>query len=353
MTPGLYGLEKHRSNRDFTKATSWGKNQFNSSFPASLACYMQSIDMRPLYLTLDNNLEIYKDFISVTNLFGLPAHSPELFFSFESVYTPYQNLIIGNLPRTDLVTMNTTLGTCLRGLEIKLTALPDNTTCDLDESKYSCEIVVRPDTIVYLALSIVKKFANKHSVLENIFLGRFNGLLDWTDPKVILLYLDEMLDVLDDLFLTNLEQQEPFLFQPIWKTLGKTAQLHKDSLDIIIWSNFAFTRLFLDSARRGGNRISRSMRTVIWLVKMLYDFAENRQFDHASIIDNLSLNTKNDKAFAISGILTHPYLKSDILSKPRISKDQIREIILGGGQNLLSPERRLDAIIQNTPGLFD
>lgn len=30
----------------------------------------------------------------------------------------------------------------------------------------------------------------------------------------------------------------------------------------------------------------------------------------------------------------------------------LKKIILGGGQNLLSPERRFDAIIYNSPDLF-
>ena len=36
----------------------------------------------------------------------------------------------------------------------------------------------------------------------------------------------------------------------------------------------------------------------------------------------------------------------------RITKNEIKNIILGGGQNLLSPERRFDAIIYNSPELF-
>lgn len=41
----------------------------------------------------------------------------------------------------------------------------------------------------------------------------------------------------------------------------------------------------------------------------------------------------------------------DELAKPRIRRNEIRNIILGGGQNLLSPERRFDAIIYNSPDL--
>ena len=40
------------------------------------------------------------------------------------------------------------------------------------------------------------------------------------------------------------------------------------------------------------------------------------------------------------------------LKNPRITKNEIKNIILGGGQNLLSPERRFDAIIYNSPELF-
>jgi HindVP restriction endonuclease len=43
----------------------------------------------------------------------------------------------------------------------------------------------------------------------------------------------------------------------------------------------------------------------------------------------------------------------DELAQPRITKSEIKNIILGGGQQLLSPERRFDAIIYNSPELFN
>lgn len=86
---------------------------------------------------------------------------------------------------------------------------------------------------------------------------------------------------------------------------------------------------------------------------MLYDFSINGSFNHRRIIDALSYNTKNDKAFAVSGRLTHVYMRSEALRQPRIQKQEIKRIILDGGQNLLSPERRFDAIIYNSPDIFD
>ena len=144
--------------------------------------------------------------------------------------------------------------------------------------------------------------------------------------------------------------------QPIWKTQGKSPTLSENCLDVFVWSNFAFTQLFLDVARgelSSNNRITRQIRTIIWLFKMLFDFSVNGQFNHAKIIDELSYNTKNDKAFAVSGMVTHPYMTCAELTNPRITKEEIKSIILGGGQNLLSPERRFDAIIYNSPELFE
>jgi hypothetical protein len=85
---------------------------------------------------------------------------------------------------------------------------------------------------------------------------------------------------------------------------------------------------------------------------MLYDFANTGKINHNQIIDRLSYNTKNDKAFAVSGKIMHPYMSCNELTKPRITKDEIKNIILGNGQNLLSPERRFDAIVYSSSELF-
>jgi hypothetical protein len=352
--PGLFGIKN--SNRDFTKQNTWGKNQFNSSFPASLSSFLYSKNFENIYLTLDKKLNVVHKKISTTKLYGLQPDADNLFFSFESAYTPYQQLLVGNLPRVDLVTQNKDNGQVLKPIEIKLTALPDNTTCELDDSEYGTEIVIRPDTIVYLACSIANNFRNAHEELKPYFDKSFNEIKDWTEGNNVWSYLPLMLESIYKIILASLDKEEPILMQPIWKTMGKSPKLAENCLDVFIWSNFAFTQLFLDVARGelkdGANQITRQVRTIIWLFKMLYDFANKGQIDHEQIIDELSYNTKNDKAFAVSGKVTHPYMSCKELTKPRITKNDIKKIILGGGQNLLSPERRFDAIIFNSPELF-
>jgi len=277
------------------------------------------------------------------------------FFSFESPFAPYQQLVTGSLPRVDVVTQLRSNGESLRPIEIKLTALPDYSTCNLSEEFYGCELVIRPDTIVYLACSIAINYRNRRQELSVLIGNKFDTISDWTDGNSVWQYIPEMIVSIDNVIFSSLCKQEPILLQPIWKTKGKSPKLSDNCLDVFVWSNFAFIQLFTDVARgelSANNRITRQIRTIIWLFKMLYDFAKQGQINPHKIIDEMSYNTKNDKAFATNGRITHKYMSCPELLKPRINKREIRRIILGGAQNLLSPERRFDAIIFNSPELF-
>ena len=85
---------------------------------------------------------------------------------------------------------------------------------------------------------------------------------------------------------------------------------------------------------------------------MLSDFVNYGSFNHEKITNQLLYGTRNDKAFAISGNRTNKFMRCKNLEKPRVKKSSLKKIILNGGQNFLSPERRLDAIIYNTTNLF-
>lgn len=354
LTPGLFGIQY--SNRNFSEKDSWGKNQFNSALPAALAVFLETQGFENVYLMLDDDLKIYHSYISTTDLYGVSPISQDIFYSFESQYLPFQQLVIGDFPRVDLVTLSRANHSCLRGIEIKLTALPDNSTCNLSEDKFGCELVVRPDTIVYLACSIAFCFQSDLASLIQLIGDGFDAIEDWKEGVNILSSVSRISNALDRIILSILDQQKPLVMQPVWKTQGKSPKLAENCLDVFVWSNLAFTQLFLNVARGEISKlkvISRQVRTVVWLFKMLYDFSLSGQINHRRVIDELSYDTKNDKAFSVNGKVTYPYMRSEILTQPRITKNQIKEIIIGGGQNLLSPERRFDAIIFNSPDLFE
>jgi len=358
MQPGLFGLSEKNSNRDFSKPATWGKNQFNTSFPVSLACYMYEKHIDPIYLELNKHLKIEKKRITAKEIFGLEPLSKELYFSFESAFQPYEKFVVGKLPRIDLVTLRRGLeeNQYLRPCEIKLTALPDNSTADFPEDRYGCEIVVRPDSILYLALSVAKLYSNEReelrSYLEEIF-GRKD--VDWSDEPRVRHLLPDLVSMLDKALKAKLAFQSPFMMQQVWKTEGKTLRLNENCFDIFVWSNFAFTRLFVDEIHRWTpkKKINRPMRTVVWLSKMLYSFSVSGRINYEKIIDTYTYGTKNDKAFAVSGRITNKYMVCPELIAPRIGRDELRYLILGGGERFLSPERRLDVTILAMPELFE
>ena len=345
-TPSLFGLSK--TNRDFSKKESWGKNQFNSSFPASLCCYLASKAIKANYLSIQKGKYVSAT-INIEDVFNILANDEDLYFAFEAQHTPFQKCVIGTLPRTDIVVQRESNGECLAGLEVKLTALPDNTTCNLDDSLYGSEIVVRPDTIVYLACSLALNSQNK----PDEHLNQVN-IEDWSDANQVLPHIDTIIDSIEKISLLAEKVQQPFLLQPIWKTIGKSPELSEQCLDIFVWSDAGFSNFISKIANRSSDakKITRQTRTVIWLYKMLKDFRTFGKFDHEEIIDTLSYNTKNDKAFASAGNVTNKYMSCPRLERPIIARSEIQKIILGGGQNLLSPERRFDAIIFNSPELF-
>ena len=328
--PRLFGINK--SNRDYTLVDTWGKNQFNTSFPAALACYMYSKQLKAVYIKADAELKRDMQYIGIDELYGVDPLGNDIYFSFETQYTPFQKYVVGSIPRDDLVILSH--DQCISSIEIKLVALPDNPTSTLSDDKFVSEIVVRPDTIIYLACSFIKSYRDNMDAIRKTIGNAGRGITDWS----------QAIDVI------------PCMCEIYWAVRRMAEAINSNQspiiMDVFVWSNVGMLNLFMPSENETYTTITRHTRTMIWLFKMLKDYCENGRFDGEKIIDGLSYNLKNDKAFASNGQRTHPVMTCSELTKPRITKNEIKKIILGGGQNLLSPERRFDAIIYNSPDLF-
>ena len=351
--PALFGLNRSNTNKDFSQAKAWGKNSFNNCFPIALLCYMQSQNIAPVYLTLDQNWNIVPEKIDVNSIFGHAYDSDDIYFAFEYTYGQNQQFVKGTLPRIDLVVMDNSNSDnpWLRALEIKLTALPDNSTCNFSEEGYGCELVVRPNTIIHLTLEIAKRYAERHDELSEALRPIFQSNFDWSSENSMLERIPDIIQIIKHLLVAEVDNQVPLVIQPIWKTVGKSAQLHENCLDVFVWSTFAFAKLLLDAVEQGRAReFSRAKRAVLWIMKMLFDFATDGKIDPQTV--RVGFTRQTDKAFALSGRKTHPYMSCVELTHPRIKKTEIKNIILGQGEKLLSPERRLDAILANSPELF-
>lgn len=354
-TPGLFGQTHNNSSRDYSKEESWGKNQFNSSFPASLIAYMSSKGVKPVYLKTDENNHVVHDYISGTELYKINPLSMDAFYNFEASFSAYDKFYTGDRETIDLVMVDSASDSQLIGIEIKLTALPDMTTNKKPEDEYSCEIVVRPPTINFIACSICNNFrTNKEKDKLREFLSIVPKINHWEEPEEVLPHYQSILSSILKISSYLSKKQTPLIMQTVWKTKGHKGILADDCLDVFVWSNLAVIQMCGDVDKANHYKITRPMRTIIWLYLMLLDYVSIQgQFDYRRIVRLHSYNLANDKGYSISDSQTYKYLKSAELTHPRISKYEIKNIILGGGQNYLSPERRFDAVIVNSPELFE
>ena len=345
QSPALFGLEN--SNRNFADAYYWGKNQFNSSFPAALACYMRSRKLPLVEVKYHNAHQTKLGLIDVSDVWGSSKTNEQLYFAFEQRYDPFAGSVHDDLPAIDLVICDGEKSKPIRPLEIKLTTLPDNTTESLGEQFYGTELVIRSATTRYMALSISESVAKQRKKVQAIFSPTLAKVRDWDSKDVALNLSQDVVTALCSFFDEFKGMQRPMLMQPIWKTVGKSPQLANHCLDIFVWTDFALAHLFLESALAASQQgnMTRQLRTAIRLARFLYERSCTDKVFQAPIFDGMTYDLQNDKEFAISGTKTRPLMAHERLIHPAVSKDEIKNIILGGGQKYLSPERRFDAIL--------
>lgn len=353
-TPSLFGIAK--SNRDFSDAYYWGKNQFNSSFPVALACYMRSIKQPLVYINFDTNTSTSISTIDVENLWGSTKQNQDLYFSFETRFDSFRSLVHDELPPIDLVVCDGDAKNQIRPLEVKLTTLPDSTTEKNDESLYGAELVIRSATSRYMALSMAVSIQNSLSEVKRIFDPVLATVRNWDSIPEMLRIAPKLIDALEIFLNAYKHLQKPLLVQPIWKTVGKSPVLANQCLDIFVWSDFALVHLFLASAREAAmdtDKISRHLRAALRLSRFLWESSKGGKVFQAPIYDGMTYDNQNDKEFSISGTKTRPLMACPRLVTPAIDRDSIKNIVLGGGHKCLSPERRFDAILFFSTDIFE
>ncbi|WP_047534520.1 HindVP family restriction endonuclease [Methylotenera sp. N17] len=372
VLPGLYGIKK--SNR--TGIHLWGKNQFNSTFPAALACWMRDQGLKPVYISLNPDLKtkVSDEKLTFDDVFNSKAPTEELDFHFETVYEPYKPYDFDKLDHIDLVVKKDK--DYLRPLEVKLTVLPDNATeKKANQALWGAELVIRPDSTSYAALGIYHSLKSKSVEIRKI-LESAEQISDWENKAEIINHKDLIIDTLDIFQSKYCSYQQPFLMQPIWKTLGKSPELDDNAFDIFIWSDMALCRLIIDqakneliaeakkleklkvkSAKTGvpipkkstkPEKVSRYLRASARLLRCLYDLFTKDKTHIDRIFRGMSLGNQTDKECSLNGGVTNTYMKHPRLLKPVIKKETLAKLIIGGGEKLLSPERRFDATIYFT-----
>ena len=307
-----------------------------------------------MYVQFKNAASTQVGELDVADLFGSTLPNEKLHFAFETRFNPFLAFVQDDLPAIDLVIGDGDPVRQIRPIEVKLTTLPDNTTEGLAEDKYGAELVIRSTTTSYMALSMARAVDPYRTRVQEIFEPVFALVRHWDSKAEMAPMVDRVVEALD-VFLNEFKDlQTPLMMQPIWKTIGKSPMLAENCLDVFVWSDFALTLLFLNSARKrlDVTSISRHARAALRLARLLYERSRGDKVFQAPIFDGMTFDNKNDKEFAVSGTRTRELMACARLIRPIIAKDEIKNIILGGGQKFLSPERRFDAILYFSTDLF-
>jgi hypothetical protein len=306
---------------------------------------MRDQKINPVYIhTSKGKILASDDKITFDEVFNSKAPNNHLRFDFEAKFTPFDKYSFDSLESIDLVISENKIAK--RALEIKLTVLPDQTTYNKSDDLWGCELVVRPVSVIYAALTIYHSISNKKESALKLLRTTALGVSDWSNITEILNHRGQILDTME-LFLNSFcDHQVPLILQPVWKTKGKLPELADQAFDVFVWSNMALCRLFLNQAKTNNepSNVSRHLRACARLLRCLFDLLTGGQMRRSEII-RMALGNQTDKEFSASGVITNQYMKHSRLTLPSIHKSVLSKIILNGGEKQLSPERRFDATI--------
>jgi hypothetical protein len=347
MPSGLFGIEhSNRSANDH-----WGKNCFNSSFPAATANYMLENNIPAIYINLieeDSHLKVIASEIPINRVFNCrELHASDLYFAFESVFEPYQEYSFDQIDGIDLV-IKDTHGGFLSPLEVKLTVLPDNTTFRKPEAQWGSEMVVRSATTSYCALGMYDAIKDDARQVRKIFEDACAGIQSWDNDFEMTHKLPSLCASIDEFQRRYYTRQKPLLMQTLWKTQGKSPLLADQAFDIVVWSDYAFSRLFIDASYEASTTMSRPMRATARLAKCLWELSKSGKIRVVDIYRQMAFGNQTDKEFAIPGNKWRTYVTSPRTIRPILSKDAVNEIIAPGYIERLSPERRFDQTLYFT-----
>ena len=348
----LYGLE--HATHDFTKERSFGKNIFTNALPISLSVYMAAVlGLDPGWVKAvdrDGRLDIEHGARPLSDIIGVAPE--DAYWCFEEGFNGYDRYATGQVNNSDIVVKNRHTGAEVSAFEVKLTVVPTSSTACKPRNEQSCELVVRPPSIEQLCFSIAAGYGpdRRHDIGDIIAEHlRCPMDYDWSNERYMLDKLRFVTEAAEEIALCNIDKQRPFLLDAIWRTIGKSPALDEEAFDVFFWSDLAFLQFFTKSTwtqiKNCDNRIGRPARSVIWLVKALWDYSTQGLVTFERAHSAITFGGQTDKAGAFTGAVSLDMVKCEQFFHPRIRRDEYLNIVKPEGIRFLSPERRLDGVL--------
>ena len=357
MKTFLFGLDY--ASHDFSSPQSLGKNTFTNAFPLSICQYLsieRELDIPVIKAVLkDGKLNTDHVMTPWGDIIGVDPSQAK--FNFECVYSGYKEYTHTGANKSDVVVSDLD-DNHKRPLEIKLVVVPTSNTAKYDRENQSCEIVVRPPTVEQLAFSIAHSYGESQRVkLQELIVDALGKPSDykWSDEKSMIAALPNILEAAKRVCEGGLKVQTPLELTAIWRSEGQKPILDEYAFDAFVWTDMAFMQLFMDQIYRNcfdkngdpvkPKSIARPSRSLVWLIKSLWDYSTQRSLDFSGVHSNITFDAQSDKAGSFTGASSLKHLKSEQFFYPRIARTELSNILNPDSNQHLLPERRLDAAI--------
>ena len=343
----LYGME--RTNHDSDDPKFLGKNIFTNAFPLSLASYIDGEKGLPIPVvsaTVTDDGEITTHHTD-TNWEDIIGTDPETaVWNFESTYGEYAKYTNATPNGSDVVVKNKK-GKDTSAFEIKLVVVPTSGSADKPREQQLCELVIRPASIEQLAFSIARSYGiEQRDTLRKIIVDALGTPqdLNWSSASVMMDNKNAVIEAAENIIRSGIEEQTPLVVIAEWRTEGQTPRLDENAFDVFVVTDMALLSVFTQTAKTKSKKISRPYRSVIWLVKSLYDYSIQHSLQFVDIIAKLNYGLQSDKSASFTRRATE-MLDSDNFQRPRVKRTEVENILPPEAFKVLAPERRLDGAL--------
>ena len=337
--PTFYGLE----NCNLQPHEQWDRDNFPRMFSVALCNYLGDSGKGVNLVSFGSGASIVRT-EPVSAVYGTGCRPSQLLFDLDSVYEPHLELASG-VPESDLV---------IRGeghvpigrLDVLASVIPDASTRGLPPELSGPEVTLRTRDLKNLALSMASSLMCERERALDILDDIQPAPVDWEDWGMVSSINDDILRVLDRLESELSDRQSPFMLQSVWRSEEDGPLLADDAMDVFVWTDFALSRLFLDSTRRSSDGSpTRPLRCAVRLYRMLEEILSGGHPDLDLLMLETQYGIQGNRELMVNGKTTNRYMASDRLTRPCVGSDEMPMLASKGFESMIVPERRLDSSV--------
>jgi hypothetical protein len=197
-----------------------------------------------------------------------------------------------------------------------------------------------------LAFSVWNEVKGQAYHIREIFEETCGHIGSWTNDYEMAHKTADLKSAIDIFEREYIQYQRPLVMQPFWKTKGQSPILCENCFDIVVWSNLAFSRLFLETSN--DETMSRPMRASARMARCLWELSKSGKIRVEDIYRQMAFGQQTDKEVSVPGDRWRKYITTNRTVTPAVSKSAIGEIIAPGYIENLRPERRFDQTLYFT-----